>query len=545
MYGFQGIYAFLFVLVMTCPAESQDAGIAGGPAFDSPGGFGEPGRHTLDRLNNNGFPLPDGASILTNDLDRSILPSLEANRPSPLEVFQAPDFRESLWHYVQTPARRRAVEILAADTPYDLSDTPNYKQYLPQNLGVRTPLDIILDGANEGPPVRAAGMADPGYCPACQPSDPEIGLTTLSGLPDIVLSDRLQGAMRDDNPSSNLVKLEIEQCGGAVQLLRAPISEEFGNMVDDFNSGCLKRPTYQLFSDLGGRAKTEMSRCLAAHVLYEENCLQQLGEVADKRVVGRIGLLFNVVAKGGEEPACTATLISETLIVTARHCYLLSALALPDGIELENGNGALVFAPNPFLFTENGADTSPRFITIAGEVTASGDRPIELVPSFPPPSEDVIALRLKEPVQLESPRLSITWGEAALGDELTIIGFQELSFRRTLLEQRIKDLGLTTGKELLDQAAFSAFVRVDHGPMCVVGDVTSGQFGHYCQSFNGTSGAPIFAGNLATLDPEKPIRLVGFQSRGNASDVPDKEVAGPPNTAAQITGEMAALLGLN
>ncbi|RVL89091.1 trypsin-like serine peptidase, partial [Sinorhizobium meliloti] len=435
---------------------------------------------------------------------------------------------------------QRAVEVLRSKEPYDGSTVPDYIDGVPFTLGLKFPKELPPEIAPDGVPIRNPSIVDLENCPSCVPSDPSIGLATFSGLPDVTLPNRLQRA--SSGAGDGVEKSQIEQCGAAVQALRAPVSPMSGNMIDDFYSACLKELEVETYPQLDDIAKQEVSACLAAHILYEQSCLQHLDTIVDKRVVGRIGMLFNIVDKDNPRPACTATLLTETLIVTARHCYTAEALGLPGGTD---GTAALAFTPNPILLAATNVQSMPAYIEVAGEVTLAGEHQVDVVPETPQPSEDVIALRLKTPVALESPRLEIIWANLELGKELTLIGFQELALRRTLLEARIKNVGLTSGKSLIEEGAFSAFLRVDHGPMCIVGDLTPGQFGHYCQSFNGTSGAPIFLGNLAL--PQNSgfsVALVGFQSRGNASDMPDKEVIGPPNTAAQVTSDLATLLGL-
>ncbi|WP_429170491.1 trypsin-like serine peptidase [Ensifer sp. LBL] len=432
---------------------------------------------------------------------------------------------------------QRAVRTLQNREPYQLDTLSDYQADVPLLQGITFPKTGVPEIGADGRPVRNPSIIDLDNCPSCQPADPGIGLQTLSGLPGIELPPRLQDATTGGGASA-----QINQCGAAVQLLRAPVSPTRGNMIDDFDGACLKAGEPETYAQFDADDKREISECLAAHLLYEQNCLQYLDTITDTRIVGRVGMLFNVLDPGEPKPTCTATLISETLIVTARHCYYGEALGNlgPDA----DATGALAFAPSPVLLAAVKAHLPP-YIEVAAEVTPVGERPVAVVTSYPQPPDDVIALRLKTPVPLESPRLKVSWAEVELGSELTLIGFQELAFRRALLEQRIKNAALTAGSSLLEDGAFSAFLRADHGAMCVVGDLTPGQFGHYCQSFQGTSGAPIFLGNLAgSPDPNSTIRLVGFQSRGNANDMPDKEIIGPPNTAARMSAELASLLGL-
>ncbi|TAX37061.1 trypsin-like serine peptidase [Rhizobium leguminosarum] len=378
---------------------------------------------------------------------------------------------------------------------------------------------------------------DPSNCFDCQPADPEIGMGSVMAIAGVSLSNRLNEAVSaklSGQPSETLTG--INRCGSAVQLLRSPT--DFGNMIDDFREGCLK-PSEGTYKSLSEAAQQEISQCLATHTLYEDSCLQDTDTIENKLIVARVGMLFNDSVNGIAEPACTATLISETLIVTARHCYLRAALKLPASYTSPNGNAALVYAVNPLLGIE-----APSRVAVLGEVTGDGLTDVALLDSYPDTPEDMIVLKLAKPVPLENPKLEIRWGVAATGAELTLVGFQELSFRNALLKERVSETALTETTDLLFDRSFIKFIKVDHGPMCIVGYREDGQFGHYCQSFGGTSGAPIFLNDLSAAQATNTVTIVGFQSRGNASDAADKETLAPTNTAAQINESVAGLLGL-
>jgi len=416
----------------------------------------------------------------------------------------------------------QAVEILRLRSPYSPFET----------FGLPKPTIPWVPGE------KPVFTFDPKNCPNCQPADPEIGLGTVVQINGIALPNRLNEAISakqtGSTDSSQLNR--IKQCGSAVQMLRAPISSSFGNMIDDFRIGCLKFNEGP-YETLNARDQLEISQCLAAHTLYEDSCLQDPATIRNSSLMPRIGMLFNVTGDAGAEPACTATLVTDTLIVTARHCYVREALKLPAAYGPVTGNGVLVYAVNPSL-----SPSAPVKVPILGEVTKNGLKDIDLLDDYPDPADDVIVLRLAVPLPIDNSKLEIRWSVAALGSQLTLIGFQELTFRETLLRDRVMNAALEAGN-LLSKRSFADYFRVDHGPMCIVGDVTAGQFGHYCQSFGGTSGAPIFFGDLSD-EGNNVVTIVGFQSRGDPSDVPDKEVSGPTNTATQISKEVADLLGL-
>jgi hypothetical protein len=207
------------------------------------------------------------------------------------------------------------------------------------------------------PPEDDSGLPgdfNPHHCLDCEPADPAIGEGTLPAL-EVPLTPRLRqvGLKVEGNPDNT----QIAQCSSAVQSLRSQVSQVspfLGNRMDGFLQGCLQAEASKPFSDWQSDLQGQVAQCLKTYADYDTSCLQKQDVVVDQRIFGRIGMLFMAVGVNAPQPTCTATLLSETTVITARHCYWREALGISADTVVTDAAKLLIFAPNPELKPGNG-----------------------------------------------------------------------------------------------------------------------------------------------------------------------------------------------
>lgn len=359
-------------------------------------------------------------------------------------------------------------------------------------------------------------------CPYCVPSSPIPGLIdaqkNIKSPPPPEIMEALEKIHK--NTSSPLIE-KLKKCGDTVYSLRKFNTignlDASSNMIQNFEKVCLAKNVSTLL----------LSSCRANYNDYINYCLENTASVSDQRIINRIGVLIVANGKYKGTPACTATIISSIYLITARHCY-----AEKEGEnEQISGNSYLTFSPNPQLITQESNDGNYSNEIILGELTDDGVKDIKMLDHIPPTSKDVIILVLKNPIQLEKPELKIKISQNIINwQQLTLIGYQEMVTRRDNLYSQGFYLPNETPPNYYIQN-----IMMDNSISCFVSAYKPGGFKHSCQSFYGTSGAPIFAGDLKNIKIENDtVYISGIQSAGNGSSTKELEMQGSPNTAAVI-----------
>lgn len=366
-------------------------------------------------------------------------------------------------------------------------------------------------------------------CMTCVPGAPIPGLIDAEKNIQFPLPrkmEKLLKEIKDDIPSTSTDRLK--KCSDTVYSLRE-FHKQNGldksiNMIQGFEKSCLAKDVSEL----------QFSECRLAYSDYVKSCLQNTSGALDQRIVNRIGILMVAQGMYKGTPACTATVISEKYLISARHCYVAK-----EGENEKTPDGDyLTFIPNPKLI-KSMSDSGMSFNgQIAGELTSEGVKEIELSNNTPSTSQDVIILVLKEPIQLEKPELKIKLAqEVKSWQQLTLLGYQEMVTRNDDLNSQ--------GFHLPDGKSPNYYIQnimMDSSMSCFVGALQAGGFKHNCQTFYGTSGAPFFIGDLSDMGNDGIIYIAGVQSAGNSSSTKELERQGAPNTAATITSDTISIL---
>lgn len=328
-----------------------------------------------------------------------------------------------------------------------------------------------------------------------------------------------------NNNRQSIVLDKLKACNKTVLDMRKPIKadgvDRQFDMIQGFDKLCIGK----------GVSNLTLSSCRSNYDSYIDDCLSGVKNVADQRIVNRVGLL--VVSKGNFKgmPACTATIISNRYLLTARHCYVGK-----DGDKEGIGNDYLTFSPN-----QNIEDLNKNLDgKIIGELTEDGIKDINMLDVQPTISQDVIILVLKDSIQLEKPEIKIKFAQEVKNwQQLTLLGYQEMLTR--------KDDLYSQGYHLPDGKTVRYFLQnflMDDSKSCFVGAYKPGGFQHSCQSLYGTSGAPLFIGDLKDSNvASDTVYIAGIQSRGNESTAIDLEKQGAANSASAINATtLTALL---
>lgn len=361
-------------------------------------------------------------------------------------------------------------------------------------------------------------------CPECVVLNPIEGLQQAAAdlgteLPTNLST--LRGKIQGGDTSTVISK--IRTCSRTVTSMRSvhaintdPFSTRY-NMLQGFKELCLPE---------GKASSNFLDMCRNNYQAYVDNCLSNISNVYDHRIADRVGILFKTSGKDKGLPSCTATVISNKFILTARHCYVLKE---DDKVDL-NGNDYLTFTPSDNLLKlmPNGNSYNGK---IEGELTIDGIKDIELLTRKPNLDDDVIVLALAFPLTLERPTLSLKFRTSiAKGEQITILGYQEMATRKDDLYSTA--FYLPDGK---NQRYYLQNIMMDDSLTCFAALTTLGGFTHNCQSLNGTSGAPLFVGDLEKqLYTDNNVFIVGIQSGGNESPSQELEKQGVPNVAAMI-----------
>ncbi|MBZ9603318.1 trypsin-like serine peptidase [Phyllobacterium chamaecytisi] len=374
-----------------------------------------------------------------------------------------------------------------------------------------------------------------GLCLNCQPMEPEAGVAFLETPYSDTTGLGYSGKIPTFVVSPTAIEsARIKGCSKAVTGLRTFSPGGLGdNAIDDFNRSCMFASedlgSLEVLSDM--QVET-VSKCSALYDAYAKSCLSTPTAIASERIVNRIGVI--VGTSGPVSPAllCTATLINTNTIVTARHCFLRSLLQQVDDV---TNDFTAYFLPNPGLAKAANQIVSPD--QIVGEVSSAGVvSNIQLLGSPPDTSNDVIFVRLAENLPLD-PTLHIRVGQISMGDRLTMVGYHEFLGRSNKLHSRLSFSPIQSVSHLLESGDWATNLFADDSPLCFAAYSDDYQIQHLCQSFNGTSGAPLFSGDVADSGTSV-VTLVAVQSSGELH--PD-ELKGDLNIAAVINPTFAPI----
>jgi hypothetical protein len=225
-----------------------------------------------------------------------------------------------------------------------------------------------------------------------------------------------------------------------------------------------------------------------------------------------VGVLYSLNKKSFY---CTATLISNDLLITARHCaYLPSGDAnVGVGVATEDEGGYSLNSPSDIVFYSIAKPLDP--IHIASFVDQNEGK-VNLPSSLPSLDQenDIVFMKLQRSLTGISPA-SLGGSPPATGQQMIIPGFYARLAILDGLPQTLTDSnGVPTSAKL---AGWTTFMRYDALNTCKIVQAGKQCIFHGCQTEPGWSGAPVFVdgGN-----GNGPLVVSGIQS-GSLSDNSD------------------------
>lgn len=280
-------------------------------------------------------------------------------------------------------------------------------------------------------------------------------------------------------------------CTVAVKdLTRQRIEWTGGTLLTDFSNLCYgEDPAVWLNGTVTEQQKSATRTCAHAYEHYRRDCLGQ-GSVATVEQEPFVGILVRrVSAAAPRQIICTVTFVGNEMAVTAAHCV--------QDLRVEGANVQLsVFSRSPAIVERPvvAVAEGPGYdlLSIADLVTHSGPRNKQ---------DDIAFVFFKStPQGGNTPQSTILFplfSQGATYHPAALVGFQPLAKREFVLDWLQGSATFLDDEALLASGAWEKFVLTESTAHCIpikpaAADAGPREIGHQCQSFSGTSGAPIF-----------------------------------------------------
>jgi len=364
-------------------------------------------------------------------------------------------------------------------------------------------------------------------CPQCQEVDP--------GPAGVVLEEvyHFPKAGPREHTALGLARQDPAACGQAIGQMRTADRTGYSRVDDDgFLQQCLAVPARGVAGSLDAARQPAVDACFKLYAQFDEKCLETKASKRDEDLLQHAGILVRVVPGLPMKILCSAWRVSNSSVLSARHC--LAEENLRASSQKTVAAGALTFLPYSQARAVRFDPARRRFgYVVAGEIGKNGAVvPLSYPSTKPPIAEDMVLLKVEAAdadmagaTEGSRPAVAIP-RRSQHGSFITVIGFQEFVYRAYLLSARLKNQALPTDESLVASGEWRKFVRVHRSSVCrsLVSEPDS--LSHYCQTYGRTSGAPIFAFDDST--PGKALTyLVGVQSRGQ-----ERGEASRPNNEA-------------
>ncbi|MDX0840008.1 hypothetical protein GOD96_29320 [Sinorhizobium medicae] len=297
---------------------------------------------------------------------------------------------------------------------------------------------------------------------------------------------RIVGALDETDAAT-----QRRKCTVAVKdLTRQRVEWTGRTLLTDFSSLCFgEDPAVWLNGTVTEQQNSATQTCALAYERYRQDCLGQ-GSVATVEQEPFVGVLVRRVgAAAPRQIICTVTFVGNDVAVTAAHCA--------QDLRVEGANVQLsVFSRSPAIVERPvvAVAQGPGYdlLSVADLVTHSG----------PSNKQDDIAFVFFKgaPQGANTPQSTILFplfSQGATYHPAALVGFQPLAKREFVLDWLQDSATFLDDEALLESGAWEKFVLKESTAHCipikpVAADAGPREIGHQCQSFSGTSGAPIF-----------------------------------------------------
>ena len=318
-----------------------------------------------------------------------------------------------------------------------------------------------------------------------------------------------------------------------------------GSLINDFSRVCIgsSLPPW-VKGNVSVLQKSLTDSCIAAYKEYRTQCLG-MGGIATTEQLPFVGVVVRRVAPGmPQNIICTATLVRPSLAVTAAHC--IEDLSLPGNhVELS------------FVLRRGGAKErkviavaqAPGF-TLKALTGGNG----QVATRDFAKQDDIAFLFFKPALGAETVALSSMhfpyFSPAKLYDRTALVGFQVLAKREFVLKWLEDNKAFLDDEALLKTGGWHQFIYSETTPHCMAirpakVDAGGREIGHQCQSFSGTSGAPMFIirDNEATFEIGALHTLAAELKSSDAAQVANEGIIVPQtlsNALIRLEGEAAS-----
>lgn len=300
------------------------------------------------------------------------------------------------------------------------------------------------------------------------------------------------------------------QCSSAVRTLRGS-NEWRVNMIDDFQSQCLFADSQNQPRSLNEKERRQAAGCLDAYVRYSTTCFGSTVDPELERVARfTTGIVYKARRAQGKwhgEVWCTATIVDDSYILTARHCF--------SGNSNETSSNTMygfISGSTSFRIEDLGYYLDTERI---GEIDLASARSVSRQRG-----NDIDAILIKyKPLDREfayySPVLERRIPPMPPSDNdarlVLVRGYQRLVMRTYLLKRRLGNELLPTPSQILMEGHWIFAMRTDGTPTCAMlpeQDVTR----HTCQTAPATSGAAVFLRDLVAWSDRRRTQVIGVHS---------------------------------